>query len=86
MFVVVFVISIPLAWVGYSLHWIRERRQFLSENHTGLQYPRDFLEEEKSAPAGLWLFGEVGWHGIVVKSEDCARAKSLFPEAEVVAR
>ena len=29
LFVVVAVLSIPLAWAGYLLNWIRERRKFL---------------------------------------------------------
>ena len=28
LFVLVAVLSIPLAWVAYSLNWIRERREF----------------------------------------------------------
>src|SRR5689334_18291305 len=81
MFVVVAAAAVPLAWVGYSMNWIRQRQQFiLKESIPGYVDPRDLLNE-KSAPAGLWMFGEVGRYGIVVKSKDYNRARSLFPEA-----
>jgi hypothetical protein len=83
MFVLVFMVSIPLAWVRYSLNWIEQRRQFVLSGRTeGYGDPRD-LFPGKAGPAGLWLFGEQGWHGIFVKSKDYDRAKSLFPEATI---
>lgn len=108
LFVMMVLTSIPLAWVSYSLNWIRERREFLS--HTGVvglvdgpavlyisptmshalarqSVPASVPVFERSAPAGLWLFGEVG---ICELSCDVAafpqaaeKAKVLFPEANI---
>lgn len=75
----VVVTSIPLAWVGYSLNWIRERGRI----------ERDIIAAEfgfPTAPGGLWLFGETGFGTIVCigTPEDIENAKQLFPEAEVI--
>ena len=47
------VVALPIAWAGYSLNWIRERRQFIPKH-------RRYGLQEKTAPGGLWLFGESG--------------------------
>ena len=72
-----------LAWVGFSLNWIRQRHDVLAAQiplmGTGLQLPNDC-----GAPGGLWLFGETGhkWVDCWV-ADDLDRLKQLFPEAEV---
>jgi hypothetical protein len=87
MFVLTVVVSIPLAWVGYSLNWIRERHKVLDG---GLVWDASFFSfnERPTAPAGLWLFGERGRTVISCPPIDGSheyreRARQLFPEAEL---
>src|SRR5690242_305171 len=80
MFVLVFLVSIPLAWVGHSLNWIRQRQQ-AKEANVAKVFP---LVGTKQAPAGLWLWGEKGEVTIWCDRDDDELVKQLFPEAEVV--
>ena len=55
MFVLVFVVSVPLAWVGYSLNWIKERCAILDRGEVSL------VDSELSgvfaeARGLLWIF------------------------------
>lgn len=53
--IAVTVLTVPMAWVGYSLSWIAERR---AARESGLDmYP---FENPVSAPFSLRLFGEPG--------------------------
>ena len=83
--VLVFVASWPLAWVAYSLNWIRERR----EAHAVGAVEQDNIvtwRDPPAAPYGLWLFGERAleylrwWPGTRFSLEDAER---LFPESAV---
>lgn len=79
MFVVVTLISIPLAWVGYSLNWIWHR-------HAALQQPYTHSSIHKAAPiapAGLWMFGEKGVGHVTSTPERMEELRKLFPEAVV---
>jgi len=79
MIVAVVVLSIPLAWVGYSLNWIRVRqRWFYAEGH-------DFIYDGPSvlAPAGLGIFGESGNRVIACSKAEYDHAVALFPEATI---
>src|SRR4051794_24946576 len=81
MFVFTLVVSIPMAWVGYSLNWIRQRHRVLV----------DIAIEEcdgpgPAAPGGLWLFGEKGMQRFWLRPESriiVEEAVQLFPEAEI---
>lgn len=88
MFVVVFVASIPLAWVGYHLNWIRERHEFLvpKDPAVGLTYERYVWDAGNRPPWQLALFGEKGIQRIKViptDREQVDRVRALFPEAIV---
>ena len=93
MFVLVVVVSIPLAWVGYSLNWIRQRREVRNRG-ISVRTLRDqpcivsfSIDGDTycTAPAGLWLFGEMGFSEILVWGDDkcVADTKLLFPEATI---
>src|SRR5690349_19031409 len=83
LFVLVGLVSILMAWVGYSLNWIRQRRALIE---TGIVQPATWRIEPATAPAGLWLFGESGVSHLWVRRtpdqsvEDISR---LFPEAGI---
>jgi hypothetical protein len=83
MFVLVTLACIVLAWVGYSLHWIRQRDDILRQQPIMLNidpFPRI------PAPAGLWLFGEEGVAQVYWRrgsSPPTDEVQRLFPEAEV---
>jgi hypothetical protein len=51
------------SWVGYSLNWIRQRREALSTGFV-VDLTGTTIDWSKSArpraPGGLWLFGEQG--------------------------
>jgi hypothetical protein len=92
-FVVVVLLSLPLAWVAYSLNWIRERHFVLihkdgaaMEMKPGL-WLADKPNGPNSSPGGLWLFGEKGILMITLYPEEpdaeVDRVKKLFPEADV---
>src|SRR4051812_21088207 len=85
MFVVVFVVSIPLAWVGYQLNWIRERRSALSYTDQTKAIPDPFALPVP-APGWLWLFGEQGREIIGCREHTtmtAAELQRLFPESEI---
>ena len=84
MLVVVVVISIPLAWVGYSLNWIRQRHEVL--NYRGVW---QMGNREPAAPMCLWVLGENGVGCLTLPknsplSEE--EVKRLFPETIVFVR
>lgn len=84
--VVVFVASLPLTWVGYSLIWIRERNAFLfpSELHGISPFGTSW---DGVAPLSLRIFGEHGISTVYVPQgmDDAVakRAAALFPEATI---
>lgn len=81
---VITIIAGPLAWVGYSVHWIRQRHEFL-EHHIAVREKYDLNDEriQPKAPCGLWLLGEEGIPEIWTTTSHSAKAKRLFPEAEI---
>lgn len=93
MFVAVMVISIPLAWAGFQLDWIRQRRAVI---HSGaiVCYPWSPLSpysqnrgKVADAPYGMRIFGEQGQGFIFLLDRDKVseqHLKKLFPEAEIV--
>jgi hypothetical protein len=82
MFVVVTLVSIPLAWVGYSLNWKRQRQEAL---RTHAVFVDPYSAEFTQAPTGLWLFEDHGWKVLMlidnVREQEMRR---LFPESEFV--
>src|SRR5689334_2470292 len=97
--VVVAVAAIPMGWVGYSLNWIRERHEAIKalkgcgriatagpvdEDSPDGIFPD--AHQRRSAPAGLWLFGEQGLREIVdfdATPESIEKYRRLFPEATI---
>ena len=88
LFVLITLISIPLAWVAYNLNWIRQRREFARQhefnseelarhyslNHWALQFPEP--------PWPLRLFSDPSYTSVYIKYDgsDVKRFKELFPE------
>jgi len=59
MFVLTVVVSIPLAWVGYSLNWIRERRAARQDtSRLWSVVSSDSIPNGDPAPRSLRPFGE----------------------------
>jgi hypothetical protein len=82
MFVGVALASIPLAWAGYSQNWLRQRQAFIERNgESMLMWP---IGPTRRAPAGLWLFGEVGQYSVDCPDLECGEARRLFPEATII--
>ena len=72
-------LSLPCAWVGYSLNWIRQRHEALASRRVW-----DFSGSARTtAPGGLWLFDEPGVIGIFCVPEQTEFAQRLFPEAAI---
>ena len=88
MFVTVTFLCVLLGWVVYQLNWIRQRREYRSEqikkgNQSGT------ITMTVDAPISLRIFGEDGqkWLGVFADEETTAaemeRASVLFPEATI---
>jgi hypothetical protein len=84
LFVMVAVLSVPLAWAGYSLNWIRERQHLLRADGVRFDVSSgDICNPAPWAPRGLWLFGERPVCEIYVPIEQGETASRLFPEANI---
>ena len=85
MFVLVFLVSIPLAWVGYSLRWIKERHDWLDNPaHVGFAAMfehADGSDTPVTAPGWLWVFGEQGLGKVWCQPSQLETVQRLFPEA-----
>jgi hypothetical protein len=84
--IVVAVLAVPCAWVGYSLRWMEERHAAIEKK---LVVKDEEWGERVTAPSLLWLFGEEGFDCLVCQSElpdDVDKATRLFPEAKVWVR
>jgi hypothetical protein len=85
MFVVVTVVAVPAAWIGYNLNWIRERHEFWGDDDPLWRAP----DAKSTAPGLLWLFGEKGIPSMSSYGyetiDDARKAKAyfdrLFPES-----
>jgi hypothetical protein len=85
MLIVVTLLCGVFAWVGYSLNWIRERREAFGK---GNFCSCTVSEYAVYAPSGLWLFDEPGYVRITVIDGDSkwlpiSEVRRLFPEAEI---
>ena len=91
LFVVVVIASIPCAWVGYSLNWIRQRHEVLDNEWPEFnRHWRRYLAIgfNERAPGGLWLFGERGVEALAIglrPGEEYieVRVRLLFPESKL---
>ena len=88
--IAVAVVAVPMAWVGWQLDWIRERRWVLDGKHNLVErYVRSddtYGGLPVKAPGYLGFFGETGIAIIVCgeqSKEDINRVLELFPEANV---
>jgi hypothetical protein len=76
-------VALLCCWLGYSLNWIKERREFL-QDHKYKNWPPIPDYVPIMPPGCLWLFGEKGRPRLTVKAPgDIAEGRRLFPEAEV---
>ena len=80
------VLTVFCIWLGYSLNWIKERRELI-----GYPYPSNDTAGpgaiEPAAPGLLWMLGERGVAVLLINAEDKEyelRARRLFPEAHIV--
>jgi hypothetical protein len=80
------VLTVFCIWLGYSLNWIKQRRELIS-----YPYPANDTAGpgaiQPSAPGLLWILGERGVAVLLINAEDKeseSRARRLFPEALIV--
>jgi hypothetical protein len=87
MFVLTIVVSIPLAWVGYSLNWIRQRREAIRCGYViKSPWSRVLARNGSNMPDAPWalrIFGERGVTCVICIPEYREMAKRLFPEARI---
>ena len=92
--VVVFVVSIPLAWVAYQLNWVRERHKFLRMLAVDAKERSSFLRSEvphlypqpkRTLPIVARIIGEQPYSLIILPQSYSQilieEARSLFPES-----
>jgi len=84
------ILMLPMAWVGYSLNWIRQRQRFPNREFLDsiAQDREDIVGIRRPvAPSWLWLFGEAGVDRIGImrpdSSLDIDYVRHLFPEATI---
>lgn len=87
-FAVVTVLCLVLAWVAWSLSWIRSRHNAIQTRLVSIMAVEDPFADPPprptpplKAPAGLWLFGEQPYLVLRVDNMNLESAKRLFPEA-----
>jgi hypothetical protein len=88
--IAVAILALPMAWVSYSVNWIRQRHAALDKwqldnisDYKGITWPGS---KPAQAPAFLWLFGEEGYDFIPwapTARVDRATLATLFPEARI---
>ncbi|HEX3655858.1 MAG TPA: hypothetical protein VHV55_08635 [Pirellulales bacterium] len=84
--VLIAIAAVPLAWVGYSLEWIRERR-LMAPRHSDKPPGSPNPDAAPIMPPGLlWVFGEQGFYALrwdpssPGSLDDLRRA---FPESKI---
>lgn len=81
--------SLPLTFIAYSVHWMRQRREFDERKYVDVQGVKVLQSDERllflggSAPLALRWLGEPGVSEILCDPDKAALARRLFPEAEV---
>jgi hypothetical protein len=75
-------LALPMSWVGYQFHWIRQRHDVLAAGGMASSGRGD-----RAAPFPLWLAGEAGVAALNPSAdcpdEDFERIRRLFSEATV---
>jgi hypothetical protein len=73
-------VTLVAVWLGWNLKWIRQRREFVSDE----QFAYAYSLHPVTAPSLLWVFAEVGREFVIMNSPsdfELAEARRLFPEA-----
>ena len=79
-------------WLFSAASWIYQRHAFVQQSdvfydedchYPGVDWNR---YPNKHGPPSLWLFGETSPTGLSVPESKMARARDLFPEAEITNR
>src|SRR5262245_49118415 len=86
MLLLVAVASALLAWVGYSLRWIKERNDWRDNaEHVGFFCMNERLGSDAptTAPGLLWVFGVEGFGAIWCLPEQFETVRRIFPEADI---
>jgi hypothetical protein len=83
------VASILLAWIGHSLRWIEQRKDWRDNPaHVGFycmsEYPGS--DNPPAAPGWLWVFGEEGVGTIWCLPAQLEAVRRIFPEADIEIR
>ena len=80
LFVLVALVSAPMAWSAYNVRWIQQRRAFRDA------HPQELCSMPYQAPWQLRIFGEAGYEhqAIIVRQQYLQEAKELFPEVNRV--
>src|SRR4051794_8113179 len=76
-------LSIPMGWVAYQLHWIRQRHGFLQRPKV-VSGGDPFTMQPVQAPWQLRPFRESGVERLVVPRQLVQEARTLFPEVVTV--
>lgn len=77
------VACVDLAWVGWALDRIAQRRELLQSHRVWVRRITFVKLDTTTAPTGLWLFGEDGAKKICCFEPDARETRRLFPEAEI---
>jgi hypothetical protein len=83
LFVLITLISLPMAWVAYQLNWIHQRHEFI-EQYQKKNISMNILNAPQSqCPWFLRLLGEQSHSFLMVKKGHEAEGQRIFPEAMV---
>jgi hypothetical protein len=75
LFVLVTIVGAAI-WVIQQLNWIHQRHEFLTQHHPSCK--------DGIAPLSLRIFGETGYHSIVLGPGHLdSNPSKLFPEASI---
>jgi hypothetical protein len=90
LFLLVALISIPVAWTTFQLNWLRKRHEFISQFHAHslndeeLKDSRShrtlWLIPDDSPPWTLRLLGETRCPTLLIPRTELRRLTELFPE------
>jgi hypothetical protein len=81
LFVLVAILSLPMAWSAYQLNWIHQRKEFLAHHHDQSRVNWQMGNPNTKAPWSLRLFGAPPQRCVICPAQYIEEAKRLFPEA-----
>jgi hypothetical protein len=81
LFVAMTILAIPLAWMTYSLNWIRKRHDLLRSSQSYDNPAKN--PAGKPFPFSLKVFGEQPHTYVLSPPERIDEAKELFPESKI---